>query len=281
MGSVVEPSFYAKVARFLIDGGDEEAAGLLLTCHLDVRWKRVTSQDVYTVDIGAPRSAYDILRQADHPVAQAVQRAFTAFLLPGRVGFNIYPQVEIDHDSASGDWRADVLRSLIQQADDAKGNVRFGTSFMGALAIGNLQRILEPYVSERGMGYVVAGMACVLDQGKDDEWTYTPPLSFIRPYGLTSSDNSRPYPYAPTLVVLVVSPFEREETTMLAVNHFLLNGSQQAWVLYPSLREVHQRFSDIRHHINVYGLGDEVRVEELFPDLVLKATDIFALPDGN
>ncbi|MBC7811274.1 MAG: Uma2 family endonuclease [Burkholderiales bacterium] len=278
MGSVVEPSFYAKVARFLIDGGDEEAAGLLLTCRLDVRWKRVTSQDVYTVEIGAPRSAYDILRQSDHPVAMAVQRAFTAFLLPGRVGFNIYPQVEIENHPDGGDWRADVLRALTREPNEFAADVHRGMSLLGGLVVGNLERVLQPFVSEHRLGYVVTGMLCRL--GESDDEMYTADLCFVRQERFPADfDPAEPFPAAPDLVVLVTSPLTREESGVDDTRRFLSAGSEQVWVLYPSARELHQYRSDEPNLIRAFSDDDRIDADALFPSLTLSAADVFALPE--
>jgi len=108
MGSPVDRSIYRKIAHFLLEGHDKDAADLLLTCSLAIDWTRVAAQDVYTVQIGAPRRAYEILSQRDHPLTQDIRHAFEAFLLPGLVNYDLTPEMA-DHEEA---WKADVRAEI-------------------------------------------------------------------------------------------------------------------------------------------------------------------------
>jgi very-short-patch-repair endonuclease len=76
----------ASAARFLIDGQEEDAANVLLSCSLDV-WE--SGETWYQgderlcavhVEHTGPRAAYDILNNRDHPITKAVLRALEAVL---------------------------------------------------------------------------------------------------------------------------------------------------------------------------------------------------------
>src|SRR5262245_19934834 len=131
MGSPVDRSIYRKIAHFLLEGHDKDAANLLLTCSLAIDWSRVAAQDVYTVQIGAPRRAYDILTQKDHPISRDIRRAFEAFLLPGLVNYDITPELAEHEDG----WKADVKSEISKyetgeiQAADVGPTMWQGISF--------------------------------------------------------------------------------------------------------------------------------------------------------
>jgi very-short-patch-repair endonuclease len=76
----------ASAARFLIDGQEEDAANVLLSCALDV-WE--SGETWYQgderlcavhIELSGPRTAYDILNNWDHPITKAVRRALDAVL---------------------------------------------------------------------------------------------------------------------------------------------------------------------------------------------------------
>jgi hypothetical protein len=108
MGAVVDRTIYKKVARFLLDGEDQAAVNLLLECSVQIDWQRVAVLEIYTVEIGAGRRAYDILTQPNHPITQDIRRAFTAFLAPNTVNFTILPEVAELQD----DWKIEVRQEI-------------------------------------------------------------------------------------------------------------------------------------------------------------------------
>jgi hypothetical protein len=133
---MIEPSddqILASAARFLIDGGEDHAASVLLSCSLTAAvGQNDFGEDHWSITLVCPRVAYDILDDGSHAITQAVQRAIEA-VLPERmpVWFGVRGQLlEIDPE-----WRTELLeiargRRITNQAADAKNyitwmNLRF------------------------------------------------------------------------------------------------------------------------------------------------------------
>jgi hypothetical protein len=102
----------ASAVRFLIDGGEEDAASVLLSCSLsldvhDDGWWGGKPAYVLDVTLIGPRDAYEILNKLDHEVTVQVRRAFEAVIPPDTGLGDISAQaglVEIDPD-----WRTELL----------------------------------------------------------------------------------------------------------------------------------------------------------------------------
>jgi hypothetical protein len=129
----------ANAARFLIDGGEEDAASVLLSCRLVLEFLNVYfpiggegESTEYAVRLTGPRAAYDILDNADHEVTVQVRRAIEAFLDPTdfvRV-FSVHCELtEIDPG-----WRTEMLEiargrgvhnQAVQKAHKTWRNLRF------------------------------------------------------------------------------------------------------------------------------------------------------------
>ena len=103
----------ASAARFLIDGGQDDAAALLLSCSLELRdstgswW--VGNEQVHgvAIELRGPRAAYDVLRRPGDPLQQAIREALEA-VLPYDVyldDLRVRPEL-IDIDP---DWRSELL----------------------------------------------------------------------------------------------------------------------------------------------------------------------------
>lgn len=122
----------ASAARFLIDGGEEDAANVLLSCELEY-WQSgdtwYSGDEVLHalhVSLTAPRAAYDILTNKSHPITAAIRRALEA-VLPGNTyikHFTVHAQL-IDIDP---DWRSELLeiargRGIHNQAVEAQSSL--------------------------------------------------------------------------------------------------------------------------------------------------------------
>lgn len=103
----------ANIARFLIDGNEEDAANLVLSCELEL-WESgdswfVGDETHYAlhVNVNAPRVAYDILRQPSHPIARAFQNALEA-VRPAQTYIKhlTFQAKLVDIDP---DWRSELL----------------------------------------------------------------------------------------------------------------------------------------------------------------------------
>jgi hypothetical protein len=129
----------ASAARFLIDGQEENAANVLLSCSLDVwesgdTWYRGDERlCAVHVELTGPRAAYDILNNRDHPITKAVQRALDA-VLPTHTYIKHF-SVAAELMSLDPRWREELLeiargKGVHNQVGEAKApriwnNLRF------------------------------------------------------------------------------------------------------------------------------------------------------------
>jgi hypothetical protein len=109
MDSIIQ----ASAARFLIDGGENDATSVLLSCELntmdsgDSWWRGDEKLWAVHVSLTGPRAAYEILRQPDHSVTRAIGRAIQAVLPSDRYMRHFTAHVElVDIDP---DWRTELL----------------------------------------------------------------------------------------------------------------------------------------------------------------------------
>jgi len=110
----------ASAARFLIDGKEEEAASVLLSCSLNLRSFgnecHISSDEsffvgeggeVVGVDLAGSRAAFEILKNSRDELTQAIHRAIRAVLPPYLVLQGIFEHVEtVDIDPH---WREELL----------------------------------------------------------------------------------------------------------------------------------------------------------------------------
>jgi len=79
----------ASAVAFLVEGGEEEAAGVLLACSLGLRaaggaW--YDGDELHAgvhVELTGPRAAYELLCDDHHPISRAILAALSAVLPPG------------------------------------------------------------------------------------------------------------------------------------------------------------------------------------------------------
>ncbi len=78
MGSAELPRddlLLASAAQFLISGGENEAANVLLSCELTVGepyWEFGQEKQGVSLKLTGPRAAYDILRDEQHPITNQI-----------------------------------------------------------------------------------------------------------------------------------------------------------------------------------------------------------------
>lgn len=104
----------ASAARFLIDGAEEDAASVLLSCSLEY-WESGDSwyegdetHHALHVKLTGPRAAYDILTQAAHPTTTAVHRALSA-VLPEKTYIK-HLTAHVEHVAIDPNWREELLQ---------------------------------------------------------------------------------------------------------------------------------------------------------------------------
>ena len=117
--------FLASAARFLIDGGEEDAANVLLSCSLekwviDTYWGGNETYAKVAIKLTGPRAAYEILNDKKHPIRQAIEHAFEA-LISENTSIE-YITVRANLIDLDPDWHSDLLeiargRGLSNQAE--------------------------------------------------------------------------------------------------------------------------------------------------------------------
>jgi hypothetical protein len=103
----------ASAARFLIDGHEEEAASLLLSCNLEKHGSPDTwisgDETIYAmhISLSGPRRAYEILRHKDHAITKSIRAAIEALLPDDEYIKHFTARAElVDIDS---EWRSQFL----------------------------------------------------------------------------------------------------------------------------------------------------------------------------
>lgn len=83
---IVDDNTINEAIKFLLDGGEQDAADILKTCYLENcevvdSWMNGTEQlDGLSIDLRGPRAAYEIFSRHDHPLRKAIISAFSAIL---------------------------------------------------------------------------------------------------------------------------------------------------------------------------------------------------------
>lgn len=129
----------ASAIRYLIDGGEDEAASVLLSCSLCVYNSGDTSfcgDEIHYavhIELTGPRAAFEILKQSENPITSAIQGAFEAILPNDRYIKHFTAHAELTNIDPY--WREELLeiargKGVHNQAvDDVKArswmNLRF------------------------------------------------------------------------------------------------------------------------------------------------------------
>lgn len=103
----------ASAARFLIDGGEEDACSVLLSCSFDFWASGDTwfvgdeTHEALHVKLTGPRAAYDILEDPQHPTTRVIRRALDA-VLPEQTYIK-HLTAHAEHIPIDQDWRDELL----------------------------------------------------------------------------------------------------------------------------------------------------------------------------
>ena len=103
----------ASAERFLSDGGEEDAASVLLACQFEVSdsgdswWVGDEQRWAVHVKLTGPRAAFEILQQSAHSTTKAIRSAIEAVLPADRYVKHLTAHAElVDIDP---DWRTELL----------------------------------------------------------------------------------------------------------------------------------------------------------------------------
>ncbi len=145
----------------------------------------------------------------------------------------------------------------------------------------NIFRILDAYVTDAGGGEVFYdGLTFLMNSPESGlKNSFIPDIAYLRLAHLPDAwDIRKPHPGTPDLAVEIFSPGNNDQQMLQKARTYLNEGSEQVWVVFPALQEVHQFKATDPTRIRVY-LEGAMQVDDLFPGLDdLTIERIFALP---
>lgn len=177
----------------------------------------------------------------------------------------------------------DDLLAIEQRIEIINGDV-FNVAAAGAehQIIGrNIFRILDAYVAEAGTGEVLYdGLTFLMNSPESGlANSFIPDIAYLKLENLPEAwDIRKPHPGTPDLAIEIFSPGNDEQQMLQKARTYLNQGSEQVWVVFPALKEVHQFKASDPTRIRVY-LEGAMQVDDLFPGLDnLTIERIFSLP---
>jgi Uma2 family endonuclease len=179
-----------------------------------------------------------------------------------------------------------TLDDLMALGEDARVEVIEGevvemspVGFAHVQIAGNVYRILYEFVTANNLGIVSTdGLLYLLDADAAQlRGAQVPDVSFLRQLP-DDFDLDKPVPGAPDLAVEVVSPNDDAEILLTRIQKYLQFGTEQVWVLYPRLKELHLYRRDQMDTVKIYRAGDTLTAETLFPGLAISISGFFILP---
>ena len=75
-----------------------------------------------------------------------------------------------------------------------------------------------------------------------------------------------------------MSPHDSAQDVQVKVRAYLDKGTEQVWVVYPLLHELHQYRRDAKT-IRVYRGDEQIDTDTIFPGFILTMEMVFKLPD--
>ena len=142
-----------------------------------------------------------------------------------------------------------------------------------ALTIHCIQRLLNPYVSETGIGLVFVEAGYLLTR-EPEKTARQPDISFLSMARVKATPHDQLFAGAPDLAIEVVSPGNDAEELDEKVAQYLAFGSKEVWVVYPKTRSIliHQAGGRVRK------LNDQDTITtDLFPGWSARVADFFNL----
>jgi Uma2 family endonuclease len=182
---------------------------------------------------------------------------------------------ERDLTMLAADYRVEVVRGELSEVDMSAAGLEH------MFITNNVYDLIKPYVDAHRLGFVhTNGLTYILQkEGDRVQITRIPDFGFIRRNRIRQSvDLARPFNGYPDLAIEIIT---REETTMqilAKVQDYLVAGTDEVWVLFPSRQELHQYRRD-NPTIRVYGGSDAIETDRIFPGMKLIVQNLFTFPN--
>lgn len=170
------------------------------------------------------------------------------------------------------DARVEVINGVVVEMAPVGG--------LHHIAAGNIHYPIKTYVDEHELGIVfMDGLLYLMNENtRHLRDSFAPDVSFIRRENFPANwDIVLPFPGVPDFAVEVISPSENAGNVQTKTRTYLDKGTEQVWIVYPLLRELHQYRRDAKT-IHVYRGSEQIDTDSIFPGLVLTMEMIFKLP---
>lgn len=134
-------------------------------------------------------------------------------------------------------------------------------------------RVLDEFADAERLG-VVCGAETGFVLRRDPDTVRAPDVSFVAKERLAAAGEPEKYwPFAPDLVVEIVSSSDRAEDLREKIAEYFAAGTRMAWIVHPRTREVvvHRGARDVR----VLGEGDELVGEDVLPGFACPVRRLF------
>jgi Uma2 family endonuclease len=188
------------------------------------------------------------------------------------------PQVAIN-DAQIAEAQANAGDSVWIEVEDGElVEVERTMTFMHVFAIQNLFFILQSYLLTNKLGIVFmdGGRFRLEGTAEGIRRAYVPDLSYVRAERIPPDFdwNASTMPLTPDLAVEVISPGQSNAAMLKRIAAYLDAGAQEAWLLLPGRKALHQYLRD-EDIVRVYQGDELIDVSALFPGLEVRVSEVF------
>jgi Uma2 family endonuclease len=150
-------------------------------------------------------------------------------------------------------------------------------NFMRSLVAGNIFAALRAPVDAQALGRLLpGGLFYILWKASAGvSIARVPDVSFLRAEKLSVFDPMLPYPGAPDFAIECVTVTEADMVTLEKVRDYLNAGTEEVWVAYIGLQEIHRYRRDAPKLIEVFTADDVIDGGALFPGVQIRTSDLF------
>lgn len=170
------------------------------------------------------------------------------------------------------DKRVEVVNGMFKESDPMTAG------YLHLHIVGNLSDALKPHIRKHNLGLFGSdGLTCVLHVDDDGvRTTRIPDTFFLKTENIPAGWNiAKPLPTAPDLAIEVVSPNEKPDDLQAKIDDYLIYGTSEVWVLYPTNKTLYRYRAEELSVVRIYREGETFQTEDLLSDLVINIDDLF------
>ena len=159
---------------------------------------------------------------------------------------------------------------------DGEGNPLPGPNWQHGAFSQNINRRLDPYVTQQNFGRIASNAGYGYDPARTNS-VRMPGLAFIAAANLARiTDPAKPVPFAPDLAIEVLSPTDVWSSVQERVTEYLAFGGQGVWVISPFERAIYVYRPDHSKDRILYT-GQVFDGDDSIPGFQMPVTDVFVL----